>query len=326
MFKKILKWLGVLLALIILLLGSGYYSYLRIGYPEAPENSGVIKKQTFTVDGVQRTLQYYQPGQLSAHPSLIFVLHGSMGNGARIRKLLGYELEQIADREGFIIVYPDGFEGHWNDCRGTAAYSANQKNINDDGFFATMIEYFVDRYRVSPEHVFATGFSNGGQMAYKLAYQMPRAFRAVAAIAASLPAAISNDCSASGEPVSVALFNGTRDPVNPYEGGLVTVFGDSTRGTVLSTLKTAEYWATLAGLPESPKVEILDDVDGNAETRVVLRRWEGAQPQKVWLYTLEGSGHVVPSPDIQYGSFFGGAAGDIHAGSEVWTFFKAVSG
>lgn len=325
MIKKVLKWLGLLLALVILVLGSGYYSYLHIQYPEAPDTAGVIKKQSFSLDGINRTLQYYQPAHRVAHPALVFVLHGSVGNGERIRKLLGYGLERIAEQEGFILVYPDGFEGHWNDCRGTAAYSANQRNIDDNHFFATMIDYFIDRYQVSPDHIFATGFSNGGQMAYKLAYEMPTVFRAVAAVAASLPASISNDCTPQGKAISVAIFNGTNDPVNPYDGGLVSVFGDSTRGTVLSSLRSAEYWAKLAGLPDQSALDILDDVDGNPDTRVTLRRWEGASTDKVWLYTLEGSGHVVPSPDIRYGSFFGGGAGDIQASTEIWRFFRAVS-
>lgn len=322
--KRVLKWLAIAFGLVVLLLGSGYYSWLYIGYPDAPDDAGVLRKGSLQVDGRERSFQYYQPSTLADRPALVFVLHGSMGHGDRIRKLMGYDFEQIAEREGFVVIYPDGFEGHWNDCRRTASYSANQQHIDDDAFFLGMIDYFRQRLQRPLAAVFATGYSNGGHMSYRLALEIPDSITAVAAIAASLPAPESSDCSASGQPVSVAILNGTNDPVNPYEGGQVNVLGDTSRGTVQSSLQTARYWAQLAGVDGEPEVEVLAEVDGDPQTQVVVSRWQREAGPLVWLYTLQGSGHVVPSPDIRYGTFFGGAAGDIRAAEQVWRFFAAA--
>jgi polyhydroxybutyrate depolymerase len=58
-----------------------------------------------------------------------------------------------------------------------------------------------------------------------LALEMPDTFAALAAVAANLPIEANLDCQPSQRPVSIAILNGTNDPINPYNGGLVTLFG-----------------------------------------------------------------------------------------------------
>lgn len=324
MMKRWIQWCGGIVALVILFLGSGYYTVLHIEMPKPPDLKGAIRQQQLTVDSKPRSFQYYVPQVIAEQPAIVFVLHGSMGSGSQVRPLLGYDFERIAEREGFLVVYPDGFEGHWNDCRRNASYSANTQDIADLAFFSAMIDYFAKRYDALTSRVFATGYSNGGHMVYRLALEMPEKFLAVAAVAASLPDQPSMDCTASGKPISVAIFNGTNDPVNPFEGGQVEIFGDTSRGMVKSSQASAEYWAELAGVDAAPETETLPEVDGNPSTRITRQRWQATGGTQVWFYTMTGSGHVVPSANIRYGTFFGGAAGDIEGGEEIWKFFESV--
>ena len=83
--------------------------------------------------------------------------------------------------------------------------------------------------------------------AYRLGLEAPDAVAGIAAIAANLPADQNLGCQPSGRPVRTMIVNGTEDPVNPYQGGVVEILGDSSRGMVRSAGETARYWAGLAG-------------------------------------------------------------------------------
>jgi polyhydroxybutyrate depolymerase len=102
-----------------------------------------------------------------------------------------------------------------------------------------------------------TGHSNGGQMAYKLALEAPQIIRAVAALSANLPIDTNFDCNKSGIPISIAIFNGTEDTINPYYGGTVRLGSNESRGLVLITDQTVEYWAQLAGADRAAPVKIV---------------------------------------------------------------------
>ena len=55
--------------------------------------------------------------------------------------------------DGFLAVYPDGYEQHWNDCRAAAPYAANKKNIDDVGFFGAMVDFFVAEQHANADRV-----------------------------------------------------------------------------------------------------------------------------------------------------------------------------
>ena len=59
-------------------------------------------------------------------------------------------------------------------------------------------------------------------MVYRLALEKPEAFAALAVIAANLPVDENFNCQKSDKPVSIAIINGTEDPINPYHGGINT--------------------------------------------------------------------------------------------------------
>jgi polyhydroxybutyrate depolymerase len=68
---------------------------------------------------------------------------------------------------------------------------------------------------------------------------MPTRF---AGFAANPPSADNFGCIASGKPVSMAICNGTEGPLNPYSSGLIDVYGDISRGHVISSIDNGDYW------------------------------------------------------------------------------------
>ena len=112
-----------------------------------------------------------------------------------------------------------------NDCRGSADYQANTENIDDITFLKAIEKHLSANYSINPfEYRFSTGHSNGGHFSFKLALEAPEWINGIAAISANLPIAANLDCQKKGEFVPVLIMNGTADPVNPYDGGLVSIF------------------------------------------------------------------------------------------------------
>lgn len=312
---------GILLA-VLGLAGLVWWHWLRTALPPEPRLSAQLAEGRLLVGDRERTFFYYVPDRVRPHPALVLVFHGSGGDGRRIRRLFGYGFDRIADREGFVVVYPDGFQGHWNGCRREAPTSAKRQQVDDVGFSRALVDHFQRRRGADATRVFAAGFSNGGQMALRLALEAPYLVRAVAAVSASLPAGANMDCTTAGRPVSVLLMNGTADPLSPYGGGAVAFLGLlGRRGPVLSTDDSMAYWRELAGYTAAPKRAELPDIDAGDGSRVERRSWAAPGHKTVVLDTIVGGGHTIPDPHVHMPGILGRTNGDIAAAAEIWTFF-----
>ena len=125
--------------------------------PDIPDDPGAVQSGSLPAGGKQRTFLYYVPERLRPGAMLVMALHGSMGSGRQMRRFTGYRLERLADRYGFVVVYPDGFEGHWNDCRANAPYSAKSENVEDVAFVLELRRYFEESHATA-SRIYATGF------------------------------------------------------------------------------------------------------------------------------------------------------------------------
>ncbi|MEP7141933.1 MAG: poly(3-hydroxybutyrate) depolymerase [Ferruginibacter sp.] len=258
------------------------------------------------VDGHYRKFHFNKPPPENTDASLIFILHGSGGTGEQIMKDAA-KLESISGKENVLLVYPDGYKNFWNECRKAATSAANLENINENKFFHLMIGYFKLNYHINSKHVFTAGFSGGGHMAYKLALTMPREFKAITAIVANLPDSSNMDCTASDEPVSVMIINGTNDPINPYQGGEVKITA-AYLGNVRSTEQTFKYWATLDGFNGEPVIEYLPDTDPTDGKTIMRYSYKKKSGPEVVLLEVIGGKHDYPN--------------DINVYIEAWEFFK----
>lgn len=318
------KWLKILLAVIALIaIGAGWVLYDLNRAFRKPALAGQFQHDALVVAQHQRTFSFYVPNSVAKEPALIFVLHGSYGDGVGMRKFSHFQFDVLADREGFVVVYPDGYKNFWNDCRKSADFASNVENIDDPAFFRAMVAFFAERFHADASRVYALGVSNGGHMIYRLALETPETFAALAAVAANLPVESNLDCQPSRRPVSIAILNGTNDPINPYNGGLVTLFGNSSRGVVRSTAETVKYWTGLAGAVAPAAAQRLPELDGNPNTWIDRQIWRGRDGVEVRLYSLHGSGHVLPSRTSSIMDYaLGGAATDMESAPELWEFFS----
>ncbi len=135
----------------------------------------------------------------------VISLHGGLGTGAAQERLTG--LDAIADRSGFVAVYPDGIDRSWADGRGAAP--ADRLGIDDVAFLADLIAALESRDGVSPGDVFLSGMSNGAFMAQRCACDRPDLVAAIAPVAGTLATPTPCPPSASRPAVSVLEVHGT---------------------------------------------------------------------------------------------------------------------
>lgn len=263
-----------------------------------------LVSDSLLIDGNYRSFHYWKNDQPNS--SLVFVLHGSNGNGlgqrTRVKKL-----EEIALKENVTLVYPDGFKKYWNECRKLAKSEANRLDINEQSFFGGMIDYFTKNNQINPKKVFVVGTSGGGHMAYKLAMTMPERFTAITALIANLPDTNNLDCTEKRLAIPVMIVNGTIDKINPYDGGEV-ILGKDNFGFVRSTDRTFQYWAQLAGYKHNPKKISLPDTDPADGKTIEKYTFKKRKKPEITLLKVIGGKHDYP--------------GDIDVHLEAWEFFK----
>ena len=312
--------LVIVLALIVLSIG-GFLHFMHTPHPTMPDLSANAQRHSIKVGTMVRTYLLYVPKNLPPNSPLVMVFHGSGEDGADIRWRTGYDFDRLADKDTFALVYPDGYKHNWNDCRKVASYPARKLNINDLGFVSALIDHLNDTLKIDRSRVFAAGHSNGGQFVYRLALEMPDQIAAAAAISANLPTPDNSVCVPVGKPIPVMIIDGTDDPLNPYGGGKVSLFGFGNRGTVLSAPATAEYFADLDEQKSSPTFTILPHKEKSDPTTIDIKAWSQAGRPEVDLVTMNGGGHVVAQPYSPYPRFLGKTPGDLDAPAEIWAFF-----
>lgn len=272
--------------------GASHPSGSLAGPPHAASPAeGERRLAALAVDGRERRFELYRPAFARSAAPLLLALHGSGGSGERLRHFLGGELERLADAHGFLVAYPQAWEGSWNGCRAAAPSAANRFAIDDVGFLRALVASLAADGAVDPRRVGVLGFSGGGHMAYRLALEAPDAFPAVAVFAASLPVEEELDCTPTGRAVSVLAVAGTADLVNPYRGGDVVAPDGTALGRVRSAPESVLTFSRLAGALGQPVSTVLVSAPPSVE-RLTWRRGD----TEVSLVTVHGGGHAIPGP------------------------------
>ena len=319
---RVRRVLRVLLWLLIVLVFVGalcvYFVYTPT--PQVPRLSGQLTHGSIQIGGLQRTYITYVPQDLPKGAPLVVAMHGSGENGAQMRIETGYGFERLADERRFAVVYPDGYEGYWNACNIVGDYSANKLNIDDVAFLRSLAEKLTMQMTLDPRRIFAIGISRGGHMAFRLALEAPSSFRAVAAVAANMPAPDNFKCRPTGQGTSsVMIMNGTKDPINPFDGGEVELFGFLKRGRVRSARESGQYFADLNHIAGPPETK---DTPGIGEDHVEQVLWRNGSNVEVELLALHGGGHGVPQPYVRYPRLLGPTPKEPNGPAVIWAFFE----
>ena len=177
--------------------------------------------KSFQVAGVARTYIAHIPGGLSTTPPLVFNIHGYNIDGALMRSIT--QMDKVADREKFIIVYPSAINKSWNMTTGG----------DDLTFIVAIIDSIDAKYHINRNRVYATGFSQGWFICFLLGCQYSDVFAAIAPVSGLLP---SGACTLK-RPVPMFLKFGTNDVA-----------------TVDKFMASVNSWLKLDSCPSTPVV------------------------------------------------------------------------
>ena len=245
---------------------------------------------------------------------LVLVLHGGGGDAAIAEKTTGFTAK--AQREGFIVAYPEGtgrLGDHlltWN--AGHCCGQAMRQGVDDVGFIRALIDRLVADQPVDERRIYVTGLSNGGMMAHRLGRELGDRLAAIAPVVATL----FGDERKPAQPVSALMINGGLDASVPPEGGRPGGrFPDAWDGTpALPSAAQGRFWAAANGCAATPETSSQGPVQ-----RTRYRCPTGREVQ--WLL-------VADNPHAWPGGVPGSRLGEppsrsLDATDEIWTFFKA---
>jgi polyhydroxybutyrate depolymerase len=298
--------------------------WLAMAAAAAAEPAGRDLNRTLTLDGLERSYLVHVPPQALARDRtqatpIVIALHSGGGRARAFSTFTGFN--KLADADGFIVAYPEGIEGNWNDGRSRVGNRALVDNIDDVGFILAIAQALAKDFAVDPKRVYVVGMSSGGVMALRAACDAADKIAAVAAVAAALPVRMKPLCNPSA-PISVLIMNGSEDPVMPWRGGEIRL-GLERLGRVISTDDTMTFWAEHDGCVTTPAVEDLPDKDPGDNTVVRRSVFPQCQAAEVVLYTVDRGGHTWPGgPQYLPQAAVGRVTKDIDATAVIWDFFK----
>jgi polyhydroxybutyrate depolymerase len=271
--------------------------------------------------GRRRTyLVHVPPGAQSTPLPVVLAFHGGGGNAAGFQRYA--ELDRVADREKFLVVYPNG-TGVWRDRLltwnagdGCCGYAATNQ-INDVGFVSTVIGDLQRRISIDQKRIYATGHSNGGILAHRLAAERSGIFAAVVAVAGALDL----ETFVPTRAVPVMQIHSVTDRRALYAGGLGPPFpGTNVRVQHQPVEEGLNRWIAANGC--STRADTADVKSDMGQTATLLV-WRGCRDgAEVAHWKLSGSGHGWPgeSPPAGGEAIVGPQTRLIRAADEVWAF------
>jgi len=283
---------------------------------------------TIQVDQTKRHYVAYVPTAYNEHRQwpVVIVFHGGGGKASSTMWDTGWPTK--ANQAGFIAIFPEGtppdpskpgnFRTNpqtWNDGSKRPAVRAAENKIEDEKFVSALLSDLKLRFKVNPQRIYATGFSNGASMSFRVAREFSTQLAAIAPVSGS-------DWMTETIPrraVPVLYITGTKDPLNPIHGGPIRI-GAKSFGVKPDSRPMIARWAKLHGCPE--KATITD-----VETEVKKTTYcENRSPHPVLFYSLEGHGHHWPGGRLTLPAIIAGPKTTrLNATDLIWEFFKKHS-
>jgi polyhydroxybutyrate depolymerase len=257
--------------------------------------------------GQKREYLLYVPKSYdSAKPTpLVISLHGAGGWPVQQRDLS--EWNRVADREGFIVVYPSG-----KTSAGPRVWHVGrEKGLSPDvKFISDLIDKLAANYNIDRSRIYSNGMSNGGGMTFVLSCTLSDRIAAFGMVGAAqtLPWSWCTDRRA----VPMIDFHGTADPMAFYNGGSSWVVPG-----LPGVATWAANWARRNRCAAKP-------VETAVAADVTRREYKNcADDAAVVLYTIRGGGHTWPGGQPMPEWFTGPTSRSIDASSVMWEFFRA---
>ncbi|MFJ9770487.1 alpha/beta hydrolase family esterase [Kitasatospora sp. NPDC101157] len=278
----------------------------------------------------------YVPNSARARPPVLLALHGCQGSGPYLYS--STDFAALADRYGFIVVYPSTSPG--GSCWDVSSDQALTRNGGSDPVgLMSMIRYTEQHYGANPDAVYVTGESSGGMMTNVMLADYPDVFKAGSAFMGvpyhcfhtgtvrgwngpcaggqvSMTAQQWGDLVRRADPgytgprPRVQLWHGTADPILNHRD-----LGEETK-----------QWTNVLGVRQTPSSTDTPAPDWNR-----ARYADRSGVTQVETYSITGAGHQLPvrgTPMAAYAVHFMGldGSGPVRAGGAPHPVGTEVAG
>jgi polyhydroxybutyrate depolymerase len=274
---------------------------------------------TITHGGLARMYRVHVPAKYNpATPTaVLFALHGGGGDMSFQATDERYGLISKSEREGFIVVFPNGYS-KWNSGKlatwnaGRCCGEARDKHIDDVGFIRAVVDNVSRQLNIDRHRIFATGMSNGGMMSYRLACELSDTFSGIASVAGT-----DNTTCQPKKPIPILHIHAKNDDHVLFGGGAgQKAFRDLSKVTdFVSVPATVAKWVKANGCNPDPK-RILQKPGAYCEL------YSPCQDKvHVQLCVTDTGGHSWPGAAKTRGE---PAATAISANDVMWDFFMST--
>lgn len=262
-------------------------------YEPKPEPPFVLpdthQQREIQVGNRSRIYWLYRPEVVKSN-ALVVVLHGG---GPGWREVLDYGWSELAESQGFTVVYPIGEDGRWVYNTHFTYSNLPDTDIGKDfDMLNLLIDEMVEELEINPRRVYFTGFSMGGMMSHEFAAHYPERVAAIGPVAGTATVGeVKPELRTSPtEPVPAVILHGKEDREIPFA----------------EAKPSAEMWA---GINECEPPVVEEFPEGRAYR---LRKYEeGARDTAVWFYSLPDVAHRWPK-----------RLGNESSVEVMWSFFK----
>ncbi|WP_433228211.1 extracellular catalytic domain type 1 short-chain-length polyhydroxyalkanoate depolymerase [Micromonospora sp. CA-248260] len=276
-----------------------------------PASAATLTQVTnFGTNPTNLQMHLYVPDRVAARPALLLALHYCTGSGPALHT--GYGLSSLADRYGYIVIYPSVTRS--SKCWDVSSPQALRRNGGSDPVgLKSMIDYVRNRYPVDANRIGVAGFSSGAMMTNVMAGVYPDVFNAgvsssgvpFGCFATTNGSEWNSDCSGGrivktpqqwGDLVRNAYpgYTGKRPRMQIWHG---------TTDTTLSYVNFGEQvkqWTNVLGVAQTPSST---DYPQTSATRTRYGGTGGTAP--VEAISFQGYGHSIPFDAAQAVRFLG---------------------
>ncbi|WKU06827.1 PHB depolymerase family esterase [Micromonospora sp. HUAS LYJ1] len=299
------------LALLAAVLATALATVTAVVTAPNPASAATLTQVTsFGTNPTNLQMHLYVPDRVAARPALLLALHYCTGSGPALHT--GYGLSSLADRYGYIVIYPSVTRS--SKCWDVSSPQALRRDGGSDPVgLKSMIDYVRSRYPVDAGRIGVIGFSSGAMMTNVMAGLYPDVFQA--------------GVSSSGVPFGCfATTNGSEWNSECSGGRLVKTpqqWGDLVRnaypgypgkrprmqiwhGTTDTTLSYVNFgeqvkqWTNVLGVSQTPSST---DYPQTSATRTRYGGTGGTPP--VEAISFQGYGHSIPFDAAQAVRFLG---------------------
>ncbi|KAF4408073.1 extracellular catalytic domain type 1 short-chain-length polyhydroxyalkanoate depolymerase, partial [Streptomyces lycii] len=244
-------------------------------------------------------MHLYVPDNVPENPAVLVAVHYCTGTGPGF--FSGTEFASLADRHGFIVVYPSATRS--GQCFDVSSAQALERDGGSDPVgIRSMVRHVEQHHNADPDRIYATGASSGAMMTNVLLGNYPDVFQAGAAFAGVPHSCFANN---DGSGWNSACAGGTVDRTPQQWGDLARAAypgysGERPRmqiwhGTNDDTLRYPNFteqidqWTNVHGLSRTP------DSTDTPQSGWTRTRYGGTGDQTpVEAISIQGAGHNLP--------------------------------